>query len=200
MRLEIVPEVTSFAPWTTGLRIAPPEAPVTGYMFGKGVYFADMFSKSANYCCASSQLRDGVLLLCEVYVIHWNNCFLVILFFLRRITDNLRYVFSQVALGEMAELLAADYNADRLPKGKLRFTTLLLFARLWLASSDILIIETWSTTKEVQKIQSLLSHSPLLRSDSSNWSNTPFLSFDCLFMEYSAVCPFHFSDINLFDI
>uniref|UniRef100_A0A803RC64 Poly [ADP-ribose] polymerase n=1 Tax=Cannabis sativa TaxID=3483 RepID=A0A803RC64_CANSA len=28
-----------------GLRIAPPEAPVTGYMFGKGVYFADMFSK-----------------------------------------------------------------------------------------------------------------------------------------------------------
>ena len=32
-----------------GLRIAPPEAPVTGYMFGKGVYFADMVSKSANY-------------------------------------------------------------------------------------------------------------------------------------------------------
>ena len=25
-----------------GLRIAPPEAPVTGYMFGKGIYFADM--------------------------------------------------------------------------------------------------------------------------------------------------------------
>ena len=33
-----------------GLRIAPPEAPCTGYMFGKGVYFADMVSKSANYC------------------------------------------------------------------------------------------------------------------------------------------------------
>lgn len=32
-----------------GLRIAPPEAPVTGYMFGKGVYFADVCSKSANY-------------------------------------------------------------------------------------------------------------------------------------------------------
>ena len=27
-----------------GLRIAPPEAPVTGYMFGKGVYFADVRS------------------------------------------------------------------------------------------------------------------------------------------------------------
>jgi poly [ADP-ribose] polymerase 1 len=33
-----------------GLRIAPPEAPVTGYMFGKGLYFADSVSKSANYC------------------------------------------------------------------------------------------------------------------------------------------------------
>lgn len=51
----------------TGLRIAPPEAPVTGYMFGKGVYFADMFSKSANYCYANSGANDGVLLLCEVY-------------------------------------------------------------------------------------------------------------------------------------
>jgi Poly(ADP-ribose) polymerase catalytic domain len=33
-----------------GLKVAPPEAPTTGYMFGKGVYFADMSSKSANYC------------------------------------------------------------------------------------------------------------------------------------------------------
>lgn len=49
-----------------GLRIAPPEAPVTGYMFGKGVYFADMFSKSANYCCANHLSTSGVLLLCEV--------------------------------------------------------------------------------------------------------------------------------------
>ncbi|XP_052161977.1 poly [ADP-ribose] polymerase 2-A [Oryza glaberrima] len=72
-----------------GLRIAPPEAPVTGYMFGKGVYFADMFSKSANYCYASEACRSGVLLLCEV------------------------------ALGEMNELLNADYDANNLPKGKL---------------------------------------------------------------------------------
>jgi len=49
-----------------GLRIAPPEAPVTGYMFGKGVYFADMCSKSANYCFASSQNPTGLMLLCEV--------------------------------------------------------------------------------------------------------------------------------------
>lgn len=49
-----------------GLRIAPPEAPVTGYMFGKGIYFADMVSKSANYCCANSQNPTGLLLLCDV--------------------------------------------------------------------------------------------------------------------------------------
>ncbi|KAG1874198.1 PARP-domain-containing protein [Suillus tomentosus] len=51
-----------------GLRIAPPEAPVTGYMFGKGVYFADMMSKSAGYCYASLSNKIGVLLLCEVAV------------------------------------------------------------------------------------------------------------------------------------
>lgn len=79
-----------------GLRIAPPEAPVvsflnvgeqacfqhcslhsafffflvpflqTGYMFGKGVYFADMVSKSANYCHTSQSEPVGLLLLAEV--------------------------------------------------------------------------------------------------------------------------------------
>merc|ERR1712141_209396 len=49
-----------------GLRIAPPEAPVTGYMFGKGIYFADMVSKSANYCRTSSSNPLGLMLLCEV--------------------------------------------------------------------------------------------------------------------------------------
>jgi Poly(ADP-ribose) polymerase catalytic domain len=42
-----------------GLRIAPPEAPVTGYMFGKGIYFADMVSKSANYCCTNKTNNTG---------------------------------------------------------------------------------------------------------------------------------------------
>ena len=46
-----------------GLRIAPPEAPSTGYMFGKGVYFADLFSKSAQY---SHGYKSQLLLLCEV--------------------------------------------------------------------------------------------------------------------------------------
>ncbi|XP_028396308.1 poly [ADP-ribose] polymerase 1-like isoform X2 [Dendronephthya gigantea] len=62
-----------------GLRIAPPEAPVTGYMFGKGIYFADMVSKSANYCNTSYSNPTGLMLLCEV------------------------------ALGNMHELTAANY-------------------------------------------------------------------------------------------
>eukprot|EP00002_Diphylleia_rotans_P021112 TRINITY_DN410_c0_g1_i15.p1 TRINITY_DN410_c0_g1~~TRINITY_DN410_c0_g1_i15.p1 ORF type:complete len:760 (+),score=161.86 TRINITY_DN410_c0_g1_i15:47-2326(+) len=63
-----------------GLRIAPPEAPSTGYMYGKGVYFADCVSKSANYCHVQYTNNEGVMLLCEV------------------------------ALGNMAERLHADTN------------------------------------------------------------------------------------------
>lgn len=48
-----------------GLRIAPPEAPVNGYAFGKGVYLADMSSKSANYCLSGMSGGTGILLLCE---------------------------------------------------------------------------------------------------------------------------------------
>ncbi|GAB1609093.1 poly [ADP-ribose] polymerase 2-like [Argonauta hians] len=71
-----------------GLRIAPPEAPVTGDMFGKGIYFADMSSKSANYCFATKKRNIGLALLCEV------------------------------SLGECHELLEANYYANRLPPGK----------------------------------------------------------------------------------
>ncbi|KAG0340889.1 Poly [ADP-ribose] polymerase 2 [Podila humilis] len=64
-----------------GLRIAPPEAPVTGYMFDKGAYFADCVSKSANYCFTNRQDNTGLMLLCEV------------------------------ALGDMFELQQSDYHA-----------------------------------------------------------------------------------------
>ncbi|XP_037793637.1 poly [ADP-ribose] polymerase 2-like isoform X1 [Penaeus monodon] len=70
-----------------GLRIAPPEAPSTGYMFGKGIYFADMASKSANYCWATQRSDVGLLLL------------------------------SEVSLGKTNDLLDADYNANKLPSG-----------------------------------------------------------------------------------
>lgn len=49
-----------------GLRIAPPEAPATGYMFGKGVYFADLVSKSAQYCYTDRKNPVGLMLLSEV--------------------------------------------------------------------------------------------------------------------------------------
>ncbi|KAI3316532.1 PARP-domain-containing protein [Xylariaceae sp. AK1471] len=48
-----------------GLRIAPPEAPVNGYAFGKGVYLADLSSKSANYCMPSRSGGVGLLMLVE---------------------------------------------------------------------------------------------------------------------------------------
>ncbi|CAI2363215.1 unnamed protein product [Moneuplotes crassus] len=71
-----------------GLRIAPPEAPVSGYMFGKGVYFADIVSKSAGYCCSHLSNKEGLLLLCEV------------------------------AIGETNDLTNAKYDANKLPRGK----------------------------------------------------------------------------------
>ena len=48
-----------------GLRIAPSEAPVSGYMFGKGIYLANMSTKSANYWASYSSGGTGLLLLCE---------------------------------------------------------------------------------------------------------------------------------------
>eukprot|EP01080_Neovahlkampfia_damariscottae_P000072 gene72-4321_t len=48
-----------------GLRIAPPEAPAAGYAFGKGIYFADQFSKSINYS-RDHNSSTSLLVLCEV--------------------------------------------------------------------------------------------------------------------------------------
>ena len=50
---------------TQGMRIAPPEAPCSGYLFGKGIYFADMAQKSTNYCRAYDSKNIGLMLLCE---------------------------------------------------------------------------------------------------------------------------------------
>ncbi|KAL4512167.1 hypothetical protein ABPG72_005169 [Tetrahymena utriculariae] len=46
-----------------GLRIAPPEAPVSGYNYGKGVYLADMFEKSSSYCQGNSQGVNYIMLI-----------------------------------------------------------------------------------------------------------------------------------------
>ena len=52
-----------------GLRIAPPEAPVSGYLFGKGIYLADMIGKSAGYC-RSWGSDTALCLLIEVIFSH----------------------------------------------------------------------------------------------------------------------------------
>lgn len=51
---------------TNGMRIAPPEAPCSGSLFGKGLYFADMAEKSTNYCRTYDSKGIGLMLLCEV--------------------------------------------------------------------------------------------------------------------------------------
>ena len=53
-----------------GLRIAPVEAQHTGNLFGRGLYFADMFSKSAGYSRRNYQSGSSsyLMLICEVVV------------------------------------------------------------------------------------------------------------------------------------
>ena len=71
-----------------GMRIAPPEAPRSGYLFGKGVYFADLVGKSTPYCRPELSNKIATFVLCEV------------------------------ALGKTRELTNIDCNADNnLPKG-----------------------------------------------------------------------------------
>ena len=69
------------------MRIAPKEAPKTGYNFGKGVYFADLAGKSAAYCATYLSNGIGLFVLCEV------------------------------ACGKARQLKSPDYKAASLPKG-----------------------------------------------------------------------------------
>lgn len=70
-----------------GLRIAPPEAPSTGYNFGKGVYLADFAGKSTPYSCPHLSKNEILLIMCET------------------------------ALGNPRTLTSPDYNAASLPAG-----------------------------------------------------------------------------------
>jgi hypothetical protein len=58
-----------------GLKISPKEAPKCGNSFGNGIYFADNFEKSLNYCdyfeyfddsINKKKIRNKYMLLCEV--------------------------------------------------------------------------------------------------------------------------------------
>lgn len=69
------------------MRIAPPEAPKSGFLFGKGVYFADLIGKSFHY--ARPDISDGIG----------------------------TFVLCEVALGQPRPLLRPDCNANDLPAG-----------------------------------------------------------------------------------
>ena len=69
------------------MRIAPPEAPRSGFLFGKGVYFADLIGKSFHYSCPGISGGIGTFVLCEV------------------------------ALGKVRELARPNHDAAKLPKG-----------------------------------------------------------------------------------
>jgi hypothetical protein len=78
----------------TGFRIAPADSRRTGAMFGEGVYFSDVFNKSANYAFTGN--------------LHRYN---------QDVKNKLakRYVFlCEVALGKMKTLLTAQ-NVQNLP-------------------------------------------------------------------------------------
>lgn len=70
-----------------GMRIAPPEAPKSGYLFGKGVYFADLIGKSFHYSRPDISGGIGTFVLCEV------------------------------ALGKTRQLNCSNQDAARLPAG-----------------------------------------------------------------------------------
>ena len=73
-------------------------------MFGKGLYFADMSSKSANYCYPTPRKNVGLVLLSEVSDRSGER------------GQNAR-ILLQVALGQPNELLHADNHANQLPEG-----------------------------------------------------------------------------------
>ena len=70
-----------------GMKIAPPEAPKSGYDFGKGIYFADLVGTSTWYCFPKLSNQIATFVLCEV------------------------------ALGNSRNFLQPDYDADNLPSG-----------------------------------------------------------------------------------
>lgn len=87
-----------------GMRIAPPEAPVSGYLFGKGVYFANMVRRSLPLpLCPQSPLVESLTILFCV----------VVLFFPYQVSKSSNYcrttkkaniglmLLSEVALGKM---------------------------------------------------------------------------------------------------
>ncbi|GAB5372958.1 hypothetical protein AAMO2058_001708900 [Amorphochlora amoebiformis] len=75
---------------TQGLRVAPPEADVTGYCFGKGIYFADQLAKSIGYAGHGNERnKKGIQLV----------------------------LLAEVAIGKCSESLEGDWRMEAAPEG-----------------------------------------------------------------------------------
>jgi hypothetical protein len=99
-------------------------APVTGYMFGKGVYFADMMSKVGKWprvrypacltlpLCAHSQRTTAMLSGCRQHC--RDGFFLLSFLHLCSLSDNTGVLLlCEVAAKPFYEQLDANYNADQ---------------------------------------------------------------------------------------
>jgi len=118
---------------TQGLRIAPPEAPVTGYMFGKGgflplnIFLLVFFNRFLvpqftlpifhPKALTTPTLRSKTTRFYLYLFISHLLLYLISYFYFLFLQQGI-LLLCQVALGEMNELVAADYNADKLPPGK----------------------------------------------------------------------------------
>lgn len=60
--------------FSNGLRVDPPDSPITGKTFGRGIYFADRVTKSANFCHANDTANTGLVLLCQVALGKMQKC------------------------------------------------------------------------------------------------------------------------------
>ena len=78
--------------FSNGLKIAPPEAPMTGYLYGKGIYLADMYRKSINYCDTIKDRSNPNTIKTYSYIL-----------------------LCEAALGEIFEAKKTELDVDKLP-------------------------------------------------------------------------------------
>ena len=95
-----------------GFKFPPEEAPLSGYPFGKGIYFSDMASKSLGQCFPSNGI--GLILLCEVRLGESLECKLIDC----KIKDKLSGYNSVKACG-MIEPDIVNMNGVYWPTGEL---------------------------------------------------------------------------------
>ena len=86
-----------------------------GHLFGKGIYFADSFSKSAGYCHNwSSGSSTRFMLVCQVRLKPYHNIHVV----LSSNKCDVTLCWLQVALGKQQKVSSYLDNSEGLAEGK----------------------------------------------------------------------------------